>query len=338
MTPVSRPIALRVVGREGAAQQIDAFADVYAWWRGLSVRLAHDVADRLIGEGQSGQAEVERAGARLLDRSGDFLVELDDREGELVGLRTRIVVQHPVDSRPVLDRSALPVLDLPTVFSRTTLLGSFCGSDAELVAEDDDAVLLHVSSGPMPASGLPFGRTGAWRGWVKREDFLATNAKTVVWGGASAPGVRVGTWVEVDGRLYPLRFPDRDGPLAALDSSFPEFPRVSVASPRVGASAAVPWSAVTAAPVFGATAEVSGVPVQLDASVWPWRMDSIRVKASESFPERAPDGYAWRLPGSDPTVAHVRYVDLDHLSSPDEHATFRHMSYTNGSSHWRSVS
>lgn len=328
------PVSQRLdVHTDDDARRLDAFADVFAWWHGLSIQLVGDVDGRVIGEGQSGVEETTRAGAQLLDRSGDFRVELDGRDEELVGLRARVTIEHPADSWSVPDSVEIAGMALPCVFSRTTLLGSFDGSVAELVAEDDDAALLHASSGQLPIGALRFGRTAGWRGWVRREDFVATNAKTVLWCGASPPGVRVGTWVEVDGRLFPLRFPDKGRPVAALDSSFPEFPRASVASPYVGASAAVPWSEVTAEHVFSATAEVSGVPVRLDASVWPWRSGSIRVEALGSIPERAPDGCAWRSSGSDPTVGHVRYVDLERLSLSIPSGTFGRMSYVTGPSH-----
>jgi hypothetical protein len=280
------------------------------WWRGLLVEVV-ERNGRLEGQGSAAPAEVERAGAELVDRSGAFVVDLSEAVHDLLGVRARVVTRHPSGVTIPSAEIAEHVPGMPHVFSSSIDTADLRGHAApvEVVARHGREALVRGTR-PAPAGSILLDRLGNWAWWVQGSDLEIGTTVTTSWFGAVPSPTPVGSWAEIDGGAYPLAEDHSSEPLAALDPSFPEVPRSASASQRPGLPIAVPRTAVQRTFERRVRASVAGVHVEVERSLWPWSTSGIRVRSADPLPERAPDGFPFRSPGSDPTTAFVRWVDL----------------------------
>lgn len=291
----------------------EARSTVTGWWRGLLVEVV-DLDGRLEGRGSASPAEVERAGGELVDRSGAFVVDLSDPVHDLHGVRARVSTRHPSDVTISLTEIGEHLPRLPHMFSSSLDIAGLLdhAEPVEVVARHGQEALVRGTR-PAPTGSIRLDRFGNWVSWVQESALDVRSSVTTSWFGAVPPPMPVGSWVEVDGGAYPLA-DDRSEPLVALDPSFPEVPRPATESQRPGLPIAVPWTTVQRTSEPRIQARVMDVHVEVERSLWPWSTSGIRVRSTDPLPERASDGFAFRSPGSDPTTAFVRWIDLRDVS------------------------
>ena len=287
----------------------EAHSTVTGWWRGLLVEVV-DLNGRLEGRGSASPADVERAGAELVDRSGAFVVALSDTVHDLLGVRARVSTRHPSDVTISLTEIGEHLPGLPHVFSSSLDIADLLdhAEPVEVIARHGQEALVRGTR-PAPTGSIRLDRLGNWVSWVEEPALDVRSSVTTSWFGAVPPPTPVGSWVEIDGGAYPLSG-DRSEPLVALDPSFPVVPRPATGSQRPGFPIAVPRTAVQCKSEPRIQARVGDVVVEVERSLWPWSTSGIRVRSTDPLPERASDGFAFRSRGSAPTTAFVRWVDL----------------------------